>query len=87
MKRTVALLTAAASLVIIVVLVLAGRVDNSSNLSEKLKIQGFNSEGICAALMPACGYCPGEESDNNCYVTQAEFDEYKKQYSELKADN
>lgn len=79
-------------LVLLVLIVILGafflgqdKQENQFAPSSKLRIEGFNSKGVCAALMPACGYCPGEEVDDNCYVTQSEFDEYKKHDSELKA--
>ena len=61
---------------------------NTQNDNDKIKIKGFErSEGIsCAALMPECGYCPGEVTNESCYVNQAQFDEYKKSYTELEAE-
>lgn len=73
------------AVVIVIVVIFTRGSNNSANPSGKLKIEGFNSEGICAAIMPACGYCPGEEINGNCYLTQAEFDTYKENYSDLKA--
>ena len=88
MSRKVLWVVATAGCIVVValgILVAAHTVGNSSTPPGKLKIADFNSEGICAALTPTCGYCPGEEVDGNCYVTQKEFEAYKKQYSDLKA--
>jgi hypothetical protein len=90
MSRKVLWAIAIAGCIIVVTsgtFMIVNKVGNSPTSPDKLKIASFNSEGICAALMPTCGYCPGEEIDGNCYVTQAEFDEYKKRYSDLKASD
>lgn len=55
-------------------------------ITNRIKIKDFNGEGLCAAIMPSCGYCPGEEKSGGCYVTQEQFDEYKGYYSELEAE-
>lgn len=63
--------------------------DEGKTAVEKIKIKDYKrSDGVqCAALTPECGYCPGKVVANTCFVTQAQFDEYKAQYSDLKADN
>lgn len=60
-------------------------VARNKQTSSTLMIADFNPEGVCAALTPSCGYCPGTEANGNCYATQLEFDEYKKHYPALKA--
>jgi hypothetical protein len=72
---------------VFILLRLRGGSDGTPDVTDKIKIHGFNSQSACEALTPGCGYCPGEESGSDCYVTQAEFDAYKKQYPELQADN
>ena len=33
--------------------------------------------GICTALTPECGYCPGEIIDKKCYVNKDDYERYK----------
>ena len=37
-----------------------------------VEIKKYNPNGICDALAPGCGYCPGEVVDNKCYVQDKE---------------
>lgn len=81
MRRQYILLSITLLLMIVLAVLLIAKHKQENG---KLMIADFNNEGVCVALMPSCGYCPGTEMQGDCYVTQAEFDEYKKQYSGLK---
>ncbi len=88
-KLLVTICILAALLVLSVLLVRDNQSDSSKQINiDRIKIKGFTRfEGIsCAALMPECGYCPGEVKDESCYVSRSQFDEYKKLYSELEAN-
>jgi hypothetical protein len=91
MRRKYLFISAVAAALLIIGGVIILATNNTSDSppppAGKLKIEGFNSEGVCAALMPSCGYCPGQESASNCYVTQEEFNKYKQHYPNVKATN
>lgn len=40
----------------------------------------------CAAIAPECGTCYGKIIDEECYVTSAQFDNFKKVYPSLQAE-
>ncbi len=55
-----------------------------------IKIKGYSHpepDAVqCAALMPGCGYCPGTGNGSGCYLTEAEFIEYSKDFSGLESE-
>ena len=68
---------------------LPGEPDNTHRLAGKIKLAGFHKGpgASCLSLTPSCGYCPCETYQGDCYLTQAQFDAYKKEYPEVKAAN
>lgn len=41
------------------------------------EISSYNVEGICAAIMPECGLCPGERIEDKCYVKKGSYEQYE----------
>ncbi len=35
---------------------------------QRSEIKNYNPDGICDALLPGCGYCPGEIIGRKCFV-------------------
>ncbi len=63
--------------VLLVVIVIAGAVGAGlvRHQSEKkkvpegyTKVEGYNPAGVCAALIPECGYCAGKVIEAACYM-------------------
>lgn len=49
----------------------------------RLRIKDFNPGGVCAALTPDCGYCPGHEQHEGCWVTEKQLETYRSYDSDV----
>ena len=41
------------------------------------EIKSYNPHGLCHALMPECGICPGKVTDEKCYVAKGTYKQYE----------
>jgi hypothetical protein len=86
MKSKITFLTTAlalAGLSIFVILKFSGIPFGDLFRGKEYRVKDYNMRGVCMALMPECGYCTGRVRDGECYLTQAEIDEYKKLHSNI----
>lgn len=93
LRRRIAVIAGVAIVLILASIVIAKSTAQDASTPTalgKIKIAGFNArdqyETPCTALMPTCGYCPGDVIAEECYLTQAQFDEYKRLFSLLEAE-
>jgi hypothetical protein len=92
MRRVYTYLAIGSGIVVVLGIVLFFVLNRSHGTSKAglIKIKDYvhvKPGGInCHAIIPQCGECYGKVIDEECYATQAEFDEFKSYYPSLQAE-
>jgi hypothetical protein len=74
-KTTKVALAAGAALTIAAALylILPFHKDTSPQMAGLTRVQAYDKQGVCAALLPECGLCYGKVIDKECYVDKAKL--------------